>query len=66
MDTFTLIILALSGGLIGALVGLAFIVDFVYDKKYGKAVLTYLACIITMSLIFVGLPLIIWALIMGA
>jgi hypothetical protein len=53
MDTFTLIMLALSGGLIGALVGVAFSVDFVYDKKYGKAVLTHLACIITMSLAFV-------------
>lgn len=52
MDTFTLIMLALSGGLIGALVGVAFSVDFVYDKKYVKAVLSHLVCIIIGSCIF--------------
>jgi uncharacterized membrane protein YeaQ/YmgE (transglycosylase-associated protein family) len=58
MNVFTLIILALSGGLIGALIGMAFSVDFECDKKYGKAVLTYLICILIGSLIFTVPPLI--------
>jgi hypothetical protein len=53
MDIFALVMLALSGGLIGAMIGMALATPFEYDKKYAKAALTYLACIIFMSLIFV-------------
>ena len=53
MDTFLLALLALIGGLIGATIGMAFATGFEYDKKYCKAALVYLACIVTMSLIFV-------------
>ena len=53
MDTLVFIMLALAGGLIGTMLGMALAADFECDKKYGKAVLTYLACIIFMSLVFV-------------
>lgn len=48
----TVITMVLIGGLVGALIGMAFAAPFECDKKYGKAVLTYLVCIITMSLVF--------------
>lgn len=54
------IIMILVGGLIGALVGMALATPFECDKKYGKAVLTYLICIIIGSLIFIGPLLIIY------
>ena len=53
MDTLVFIMLALAGGLIGAMLGMALATDFECDKKYVKAVLTYLVCIIFMSLVFV-------------
>ena len=53
MDTTVLIMLALSGMLIGILVGMAFAVDFECDKKYGKAILTYFVCIVIYALVFV-------------
>jgi hypothetical protein len=54
----TVITMTLVGGLVGALIGMAFAAPFECDKKYGKATLIYLACIITMSLVFVA-PLLI-------
>lgn len=56
----TVITMALVGGLVGALIGMALAASFECDKKYGKAVLTYLICIITMSLVFVIPPLIMY------
>lgn len=53
MDTFLLVMLALIGGLIGAMVGMGLAANFEYDKKYVKAALVYLTCIVTMSLVFV-------------
>lgn len=53
MDTFLLIMLALIGGLIGTMVGMGFATGFEYDKKHVKAALVYIACIVTMSLVFV-------------
>lgn len=55
----TVITMILVGGLVGALIGMAFAAPFECDKKYSKATLIYLACIITMSLVFVVPPLII-------
>lgn len=52
MDTFLLAMLALIGGLIGAMVGMGLATGFEYDKKYCKAALVYLACIVIMSLVF--------------
>jgi hypothetical protein len=59
MEIFTLVMLALSGGLLGAMVGMALAIDYECDKKYVKAVLVYLVCIIVWSLVFVLPPLII-------
>lgn len=56
----TVITMVLVGGLVGALIGMALAAPFECDKKYDKAVLTYLICIITMSLVFVIPPLIMY------
>jgi uncharacterized membrane protein YsdA (DUF1294 family) len=58
MDIFTLVMLALSGGFLGAMVGMALAIDYEYNKKYVKVVLVYLVCIIAFSLAFVLPPLI--------
>lgn len=58
MNVSTLVMLALSGGFLGAMVGMALAIDYEYNKKYVKAVLVYLVCIIVFSLVFILPPLI--------
>jgi uncharacterized membrane protein YeaQ/YmgE (transglycosylase-associated protein family) len=61
MTTLTLVLLGLSGALIGIMVGMALAVDFEYNKKYGKTALVYLSCAIFGALVFL-VPVLIFCL----